>query len=180
MANDCYFDLHVTCKNLEGILAILDGLGVEGFSNRENMFGDISAAWDYDKGHHKTKANGYGDYYAYVDGDCKWSVQSAILDKGKLQAIIKKYKLDVEIYSEEPGIGFMEHYMWEYGEMTLDETADFLLWHIDDLVDEEDLEIFLANDLVGRAKITKENYLSFADDDGYIKIGGYDYIWTIN
>lgn len=74
----------------------------------------------------------------------------------------------------------MEHYMWEYGEMTLDETADFLLWHIDDLVDEEDLEIFLANDLVKKAKITKENYLSFADDDGYIKIGGYDYIWTIN
>ena len=169
MANNCMYDIHVTGSK-EGIDTIRSGFGIP--ENTGVFFGRIYSAEEYDSGERD------GEYYSYLYGDCAWSVDSAF--NKNFRDIISKYKLNVEIYSEEPGVGFMEHYMWEYGEMTLNETADFLLWHIDDFVNEEDLEIFLANNLVKKAKITKENYMSFADDDGYIKIGGYDYIWTIN
>lgn len=181
MANNCYFDLHVTCKNPEGVSAILDAFDLDVDSPSANPIGAISYTCIYDKGHHKTKEFGYGDYFAYIDGDCKWSVQSAILDKNRLQEIISKYKLNLEIYSEEPGCGFMEHYLWEEGELVLSESADFALIHIDNIQDDEEwADEFFNSLIVKKTCITKDNYESFADDDGYIKVGGYDYMWTVN
>lgn len=181
MANNCYFDLHVTCKNSEGVLAILNAFDLDTNNPSTDLVGAINDTWTYNKGHHKTKEFEYGDYFAYIDGDCKWSVRSAILDKNKLQEIISKYKLNLEIYSEEPGCGFMEHYLWEEGELILSESTDFALIHIDDIQDDQEwAEDFFNSQVVKNMCITKDNYESFADDDGYIKIGGYDYMWTVN
>jgi hypothetical protein len=140
------------------------------------VFGRIYEAYAYRKGKDKKTE----EYYAGVDGDCAWSFQSAILDNGLLQKIIKKYKITAEVYTEEPGVGFMEHYVWEEGELVVDECRDFTTFNIYDIEDEEDLDFYIDNDIMKGHGITKENYQEFADEDGYIRIGGFQYNWSVN
>ena len=102
-----------------------------------------------------------------------------LLDYLNLKEDFKEH--NVEIYSEEPGIGFMEHYRWEEGELIVDEETKFAMTHIDDIEDyPEWAERFFDMQIVKDACITKENYELFADSDGYIKVGGFDYDWIIN
>lgn len=72
-----------------------------------------------------------GTYTLIVWGDCAWSVSSCMLDGGfsYYQAIKKDYPdifmgttlveqskdCEIEVFSEEPGMGFSEHYIFKYG-----------------------------------------------------------------
>lgn len=180
MANNCYFNMHIISKNsTEGILKILTGISAmdEEELNPKTFevvhLGRVFSSWCYGKGKRKDNT-----FYAYADGDCAWSFQSAILDKGLFQQIIRKYKLSVEVYTEEPGVGFAEHYLWTDGELMVDRCVDLSVWSVYDL-EEEDLEDFLSDLDVQKAGITKENYLDKADENGDIRVGGFEEVWTV-
>ena len=121
MANNCYFDLHVRGSK-EGIEKMIQAF-------EDEIIGRVYNYNIYDQGYHKEE----NVYYVYIDGDCAWSIQSAMLDKHKIQEIIYVYRLDAEAYSEEIGIGFMEHYLYEYGELIKDECRDFFSFYIEDI-----------------------------------------------
>ena len=175
MANICEFDIHAVSKNEEAIKAVKDGFMYN--KDEEISFGAIYDSFIYDEGFNKET----GEYFIYITGDCKWSIQSGILDYNLLQKVIEKYALDLEAYSEEPGLQFMEHYRWEGGEKVVDEETPFVLIHIDNIEDETDeADEFFMSQMAKDACITRDNYESFADDEGYIKLGGFDYMWVIN
>lgn len=174
MANFCEMDLHVASKNEEAVKAIKDAFT---FNEDEGICaGRIYDSFIYEEGFNKET----GEYYAYIMADIAWSVKSAILDKKVLQGLIEKYKLDLEIYSEEPGCGFMEHFRWECGEQVENEVADFALIHLDNMEDEDLRDEFFSQEATKKYPITIDNYESFADDEGYIKLGGFDYKWVVN
>ena len=111
------------------------------------------------------------DERTYVSGDCAWSVKSCMLtgpftyyDKFKdainskctnMLEATKELDLVVEIYSQEPGCCFMEHYIINKGELQVDECVE---WN--ELYDEEGEPIY--------------------DDNGeQLSEGGFDWDFTI-
>lgn len=81
--------------------------------------------------------------YIIIDGYCAWSVFSCMFDsqctyyrnmhteyKDKCKAttidkLSKELKLDIEIFSEESGVGFMEHFLIKQGEIIIDDCVDY-------------------------------------------------------
>ena len=90
-----------------------------------------------------------GKYRCQIDGDTKWSVQSSMIDnaismrtepekwsfgntdKTKLTFVTmfeacNQLQLDMEVYSEECGVGFEEHFIFIDGELIIDECVDIV------------------------------------------------------
>lgn len=81
-----------------------------------------------------------GTFTQTVWGYCAWSVQSCMLNvKGTYyDDVLKNHKdifmgtsleeesnqCEIEVFSEEPGMGFSEHYIFKNGECTLDDCVD--------------------------------------------------------
>jgi hypothetical protein len=74
-------------------------------------------------------------------------------------------------------VGFQEHYKWRNGELVIDECRDTTEFHVDDIMDDEegDLDYLFDQKPCQEACCTKDNYQSFADEDGYIRLGGFDW-----
>lgn len=91
-----------------------------------------------------------GRYRAELSGWCKWSVEAAMIDNAismrnepeiwsghgydsngnKLRFITlyeacEELDLDMEVFSEEPGCGFQEHYLFRNGVLEKDESCDY-------------------------------------------------------
>lgn len=99
------------------------------------------------------------DGAAFMSGTCKWSVISALVDNAismrteperwyhppgeeeheyiTLFEACKKWNLIMEVYSEECGIGFQEHFICDKGEVLCDECVD---WEEYDIYDYETKE----------------------------------------
>lgn len=87
-----------------------------------------------------------------IDGTCAWSVEVCMNDGGYYKDIRTRYKekakgttlqdesktldLIIEVYSEEIGVGFQEHYLYDRGVKIYDECVDY-----EELYDEETEEI---------------------------------------
>lgn len=89
----------------------------------------------------------YSDGNALIlSGNCAWSVYSCMFEgestyysqwteerKAKYECfkgttidrISKEFELDIEIFSEEGGCGFMEHYLINNGEIIIDDCIDY-------------------------------------------------------
>lgn len=163
MANNCYFEIKVKGKK-EGLDFIKDNI---------RDMGRIFECGVVDK------PEGFEEDILHMYGDCAWSVQNAILDNKKLQKEIANRKLDCEIFSEESGFGFAEHYLWKDGVLWKEECEDFYEWSLDDIAeaDEETKEeIFKKFEDFG---VTRDNYLEEANDEGWIRLGGFNYDWEI-
>ena len=131
---------------------------------------------------------------AFITGSCKWSIQSAMIDNAismrenpkrwywgdgadssnlefiTLFEACKKWNLDMEVYSEESGCCFQEHYMFVDGELVCDECIEWNEYYIDEYETkeeaEEDLEI----------EITDEEWNS---GESFISRGGFE-DWDFN
>lgn len=90
-----------------------------------------------------------GIYRCQIDGDTKWSVISSMVDnaismrtetekwgfgddinKAELSFVTlfeacEQLQLDMEVYSEEAGIGFQEHYVFIDGNLVAEECVDY-------------------------------------------------------
>ena len=126
-------------------------------------------------------------YTAWIQGWCKWSVQSAMIDnaismrtepnmwyfgdsvdKSKIEFITlieacQKYSLDMEVFSEESGCCFQEHIMVIDGEVVIDDCVEWNEYCLDDFDTKEEAEEELE------IKITDEEW----DEGGFISRGGF-------
>ena len=126
---------------------------------------------------------------AFIDGWCKWSIQSALIDNAEsmrsnptswywgenvdpskiefvtLWEACKKWNLDMEVYSEECGCCFQEHYVCVHGDIVCDECVEWNEYCIDDYKTKEDAEAELG------IEITDEEWNS---GEAFIGRGGFD------
>ena len=108
------------------------------------------------------------DKYKIVEGDCAWSVSSAMRN---LDSVIAKLQLSVEIYEEEYGVGFQGHHLYINGGWKEKEIVDYFEYCIED-IEEGNIDFFDTEETAARG-ITKENYMEYAED-GWITVGGFD------
>lgn len=126
---------------------------------------------------------------AFIDGWCKWSVQSALIDNATsmktkpdkwwfgenfditqiefvtLWEACEKWNLNMEVYSEECGCCFQEHYVYVNGEVACDECIEYYEYCISDFDTKEEAEREFG------IEITDEEWNSGED---YISRGGFE------
>ena len=83
-------------------------------------------------------------YSIIIYGDCAWSVYSCMFDGPHtyqnanknhdkngtdIITLSKELQLDIEIFSEESGMCFAEHYMIIKGNLEIDESTDFIEYY---------------------------------------------------
>ena len=121
---------------------------------------------------------------ANIWGYCAWSVYSCMFDGDgtyqhdrpnrcgtTLQIESTNLGLEIEVYSKEPGICFMEHYYIDNGEVTINECVDYKEWYTDDYDTVEEMN---------EACDTHFTQAEFDNaDDGYISEGGMDWNFSI-
>lgn len=172
MANMCNFSMYV--KGNHG--------DIEQFYNAMSQKGNVymgrgaeaEIIWD-------------DDDVAVIDGWCKWSVISSLVDNAvsmrsepnkwawsaedkekdlefvTLFEACKKWNLVLEVYSEECGNEFQEHYICDKGEVTCNECVE---WH-EHCLDDHDTKEEAEEEL--DIEITDEEW----EDGGFISRGGF-------
>lgn len=122
-------------------------------------------------------------------GTCAWSVNSCMLDnnplcyaneyaeEGKSTSLEKSAKelgIDIEVYSEEGGNGFAEHYLYTRdGSKTIEEETDFeeFYWDRDEFPTfDEFIEEYGLED----AGLSEEDF----EDEEFVGVGGYEENWA--
>jgi hypothetical protein len=126
----------------------------------------------------------YNDMYqVIINGYCAWSVATCMLEGGYYHDIKQRYpsgfrgttllieskklNLDIEVYSEEPGCCFQEHYIIIKGDLVCDECVEWSEIWIDDYETKEEAESDLE------IEITDEEW-NIASEEGRITYGGFD------
>lgn len=123
-------------------------------------------------------------YFMEVAGYCAWSVYTCMFDgphtyyadrpegsKGThLLEMSKRLSVDIEIFSEESGVGFAEHYLIKSGELIISEETNFEEYPAYEFNTKEECEE--AYDI----KISDDEWNN-ADD--YIVRGGFDKEYNI-
>jgi len=126
---------------------------------------------------------GDADMVTEFSGTCAWSVFSCMCkgdgtyandhdgENTSLQETALELGCDIEVYSEEPGIGFAEHYLYTGdGKTAIEEEREYEEFFLDDSTFEEMDEQYGLT----------EKGLSESDfEDGVASIGGFEWIWTI-
>lgn len=179
MANNCAYNMKVVGNRKEDVdefLSMMDYSHPEG-----KFFARIFEAYPYNFKEEN------GKYAMFIAGDCAWSVYSCMCggiftyytDNQKndnqitnLAIETKRLNLKVEIYSQEPGVGFAEHIIYDNGECVEMEETDFEeYWDLDNMTIEE------FEQEHGITLSMEQIYT--LETDGYIAIGGYDEVFTI-
>lgn len=115
---------------------------------------------------HTCMGEGVGSYY----NDNKYSVTN----KGtSLQRLTKELNLIVEVFSSEPGCGFMEHYVIDKGNVTTKDVVNYMSVYPLDYRDRQE-----AIEETG-ADISEEEWDKALEEDEYIDIGGIPWEYTI-
>ena len=126
---------------------------------------------------------------ATIYGYCAWSVYSCMFDgahtyQGRhpnpedggttLQRESARLNLDIEVFSEESGCCFMEHYLIQNGKIKIDDCVDFYEYCTDDYETVEEMNDDLETD------ITQEEF-DYANEncDGYVRRGGMEWEFEI-
>ena len=171
MANMCNFVMRVRGKREN----------IEKFYNSMNQQGNIYM------GRGAEASIDYGDDdVAEIVGWCKWSVVSALIDNAismrtepnkwhffedisevefiTLIEACQKWDLDMEVYSEEPGCCFQEHFLVINGELVDEDCVDWYEYCIDDYDTKEDAERELG------IEITDEEWRN----DAFVGRGGFE------
>lgn len=153
MANMCYFMMKIvgTEKNAEKMLDVIKS----DYAIEASVY-DRSADKENDK------------CYIFLDGDCKWSVKSSMLDfKPSILSYSASFNVTLEIFSSEPGCCFQEHFVIENGNITVNECVGFYEF--------DSLESFESE---GGLKAFNEeygtDYKTYNVVDGFVQIGGFD------
>lgn len=187
MPNYCNYSMCVkgTKENIEEFIKVIDA----GYDYSEMKF-------DYDRHLFRVFSSYYdeiedlGDnvYQVIINGDCAWSVSCCMFDgylsyynnikerypnefRGTTLPIeSEKLNLDIEVFSEECGEGFQEHYVISNGIINVDDSVDYQTYYMDNYETKEE-----AEEDVGRS-ITDEEW---EDGNGCIEVGGFDWDFTI-
>lgn len=115
-----------------------------------------------------------------ISGDCAWSVKSCMCDGfgtyqstnpnghgTTLQQESKRLQLTIEVFSEECGMEFMEHFVFVNGECIIDDCVDYSEYYTGDFDTVEEMNEEYGTDF------TQEEF----EADEYISVGGIDWIF---
>lgn len=173
MANICSFSMYVRGNHGD----------IEQFYNAMNQKGNIYMGRGAD-----AEIVWYDDDVAAIDGQCKWSIQSALIDNAismrkepdkwywgegisskdfefvTLFEACKKWNIVMEVYSEECGCEFQEHYICDKGEVICDECVEYHEYCICDYETKTEVEEELG------IKITDEEW----EREDWIQRGGFE------
>lgn len=124
-----------------------------------------------------------GRFQTTINGYCAWSVSSCMLEDGYYRSVKKNYPdnfrgttldiesknldLDIEVFSEESGMCFQEHYIIKNGEVVCDECVDWEEVWIDDYKTKEEAEEDLD------MKITDEEWVAGLEEGCFTR-GGFE------
>ena len=126
--------------------------------------------------------------FATLTGTCKWSIQSALIDNaismrtnpsrwhfGSIDAnslefitlyeACERWNLAMEVYAEECGCQFQEHFVCDKGEVLCDDCVDWEEYFVEDYETKEEAEEDMG------IKFTDEEW---ANRDDRITRGGFD------
>ena len=119
-----------------------------------------------------------GVYRTIINGYCAWSVATCMLEDGYYRDNRKKFginsrgttlikesdmlNLEIEVFSEECGCCFQEHYVFDNGEVLCDDCVDYEEYWFDDYETKEEAEEELEID------ITDEEWV-----EGFSSCGGF-------
>lgn len=193
MPNYCFYEMHVkgVPEQVDAFISLMTDY------DAPEHFYRVFTADEYDR-----IDNGDGTVTAHVTGDCAWSVCSCMTkddpitycasheDGTSLAEQSAKRGLDIEVFSEEHGMCFAEHYLYEHGveaaneETSLDvyqfEPSDWAGW--DDRTPEALAEFARFKEEYGLSEDIGPDDVD--PDCGDIRIGGYGscdegYPWTV-
>lgn len=127
-----------------------------------------------------------GTYQIIINGYCAWSVASCMLENGYYARIKDAYpndfrgttlmleserlNLNIEVFSEECGCCFQEHYVIKQGILEVDECVDYYEFCKEDYKSKVEAEKAL------KTEITDEEW---NNDDTYIVRGGFEWDFEI-
>lgn len=122
MANNCYYSMCITGK-AEAIGKFVNSVKA---GNVGGIYSCYIVASDFGLASLQ-QVDKEKIYQVTVDGDCKWSVASAMMDRPALNLLSfsKTLNLTIEIYFSEPGCGFQEYFMVTNGELVASETVAY-------------------------------------------------------
>lgn len=183
MPNYCNYSMCVVGKqrkNVEEFIKIMNAdynYGTMEFNSDRHMFRVFEATCD------EIEKRDDGKFQVIINGYCAWSVSSCMLRDGyygnfkrdypdnfrgtTLDIESKKLKLDIEVYSDECGMCFQEHYIITNGEIVCDECVDWSEIWVEDYKTKEEAEKDLD------IKITDEEWVTGLEE-GYFTRGGFD------
>ena len=191
MPNYCSYDMHVKGApgDVDAFIALMTDY------DAPKHFYRVFDATEYDRAD-----NGDGTVTAMICGDCAWSVASCMTtdspmtycssheDGTSLMEQSADKHLDIEVYSEEPGMCFAEHYLYRDGEEIVNEEIPFELYQFEpsrwELLDDEKLRGELEAEFAefkDEYGLPDEVTLDDVDPDcGDIRIGGYGELeWSV-
>ena len=177
--------------NEENVMKVVEIFQRENYEDGEHMF-RIFEANLFDDGLYESERV-KGKHVAIITGYCAWSLATCMFrDQSSyyghpdaspnaidITEISKKYDVEVEMYSEEEGIGFEEYYYIKNGKILKEGIAEDLEVIIPDSYDnyEEFTEEYghPSND----NPVTKEMFDRARENGEDIRLGGYDE-WAFN
>lgn len=180
MPNYCYYSMCVkgSKKNVEEFIKVMQAdynYSEKHFTFDRHMFRVFSAYADEVE---RDKGNVYS---TVINGDCAWSVSTCMFEGNYYNSLKERYpdefrgttllreskrlKLNIEVYSEESGCCFQEHYVIMDGDLIVDECVEWEEYSLDEYETKEEAERELE------ITITDEEW---SDNEGYITRGGFD------
>lgn len=182
MPNYCDYSMCVKGerKNIEEFIKVIQAdydYGTMEFSHDRHFFRVFEASYD------EIEELGNEKCQVIIKGYCAWSVSSCMFDNYSLSyysSLKKDYpnefrgttlpieserlNLDIEVYSEECGMCFQEHYVILKGDLVCDECVDWCEYYLCDYETKEDAERELE------IEITDEEW---EGDEDFISRGGF-------
>lgn len=198
MANCCYYDVRVFgFKNEEDKTAFLrvfdNNYHNPNFSNVTEVYATKTNCLDNRQPYmalYDAYIEEHEDGVVQITGDCKWSVATSMLgncpsyywdchrDGAKhpytcLEELSKKYGVIIEVFSEEGGMGFKEHYVVKEGKVVYESCVDWESYYAEDSWEKFVEET--ADGVEEDAPVTKEEYeRQVAEGEESISVGGFE------
>lgn len=187
MPNYCNYSMCVVGKrkNVEEFIKVIQAdydYGNMVFSHDRHMFRVFEAECD------EIEKRADGRFQTIINGYCAWSVNSCMFEGEYYGSFKKDYpddfrgttlcresanlNLDIEVYSEESGMCFQEHYIIIDGAIECEDCVDWEEVWIDGYKTKEEAEEDLDT------TITDEEWATGLDE-GYFTRGGFDWDFEI-
>lgn len=179
MANNCMYTMKVIGNREEDIDEFVNMLNYEYEGRR---FARIFSADSYEKNYEEETHR----WSVKIVGDCAWSVYSCMCsgigtyygdgttsELTNLEIETHRLGLTVEIYSQEPGIGFAEHYIYDNGTCLVSDEEDYQEYWNDEFDTAQEFMEEYGLDL-------PEEKIKQLEEEGYVSIGGFDEVFTIS
>lgn len=191
MPNLCDYGMRVVGKrdNIEEFIKVINGhydYATKEFSYDRHLFRVFDACTE------EIEELGDGSYGVNIYGYCAWSVYCCMFETSSTsyyQSLQERYPndfrgtsvpieskrldLDIEIFSEESGMGFMEHYLVRKGDVEIEDCIDYRECYVEEYDTKEE-----AEEEEGLT-FTDEEWNNREDNDYYIKRGGIEWDFEI-